>query len=85
MATVVNMNCTLLVRILTLLAYDLMMHLLDGYFHAGHNLYCDNFYTSPTLFLHLYNRRMSATGTMHLRKGCPKALYKAKLKNKVEK
>ena len=65
--------------------YDLMMRLLDGYFHAGHNLYCDNFYTSPTLFLHLYNRRMGATGTMRLRKGCPKALYKAKLKNKGDK
>ena len=65
--------------------YDLMMRLLDGYFNAGHDLYCDNYYTSPTLFLHLFNRRMGATGTMRVRKGCPKALLKATLKNKGDK
>ena len=36
--------------------YDICMRLLQPYFEKGHNLYCDNYYTSPALFHHLGQR-----------------------------
>jgi hypothetical protein len=35
--------------------YDLVMRLMKPYVHKGHHLYVDNYYTSPALFLDLYN------------------------------
>ena len=40
-----------------------VLNLLEGLSNSGLHLYTDNFYTSPTLFHHLYNRGINACGT----------------------
>ena len=45
-----------------------VLNLLEGLSNSGLHLYTDNFYTSPTLFHHLYNRGINACGTA--RAGC---------------
>ncbi|ROT84560.1 PiggyBac transposable element-derived protein 4 [Penaeus vannamei] len=35
-----------------------------GYIWKGYNMYCDNWYTSPTLFHFLQSRKMGAVGTV---------------------
>ncbi|KAM3860425.1 piggyBac transposable element-derived protein 4-like [Diretmus argenteus] len=56
------------------LSYDAVMDLIDpSYLGTGYNIYVDNFYTSPTLFLHLAGMKYGACGTYREnRKGCPK-------------
>ena len=39
------------------------MDLMEGLENTGLHLYTDNFYTSPSLFHHLYNRGIYACGT----------------------
>ena len=46
------------------LGYDVVMKLMNPYFHQGYHLYVDNFYTSVTLFKDLYARGVGATGTI---------------------
>ena len=44
--------------------YDVCMRLMNRYLNRGHHLYTDNYYTSPTLFSHLYSRGTGACGTL---------------------
>ena len=37
---------------------------MDGLFHQGFHLFCDNFYSSPTLFNDLFEKGCFATGTV---------------------
>ena len=46
------------------LGYDVVMQLMDGLFHQGFHLFCDNFYSSPTLFNDLFEKGCFATGTV---------------------
>ena len=46
------------------LGYDVVMRLMAPYFGLGYHLFVDNFYSSVTLFKHLYNRGVLATGTI---------------------
>ena len=46
------------------LGHDVVMKLMDSYFHQGYHLYVDNFYTSVTLFKDLFARGVRATGTI---------------------
>ena len=40
-----------------------VLNLMEGLHSSGFHLYTDNFYTSPLLFHHLYNRGINACGT----------------------
>lgn len=66
--------------------YDLVMKLTRGYYGKGHILYCDNYYSSPRLFLDLWGLGMAATGTVRSnRKGKDKiniSKYITKFKKK---
>ena len=54
-----------------------VLDLLSGLEGSGLHLYTDNFYTSPTLYLQLYNRGIHACGTCRPnRAGFPKELVK---------
>ena len=46
------------------LSYDVVMNLLEGYLDQGYSIYVDNFYTSPTLGSHLFDRSTHITGTL---------------------
>ena len=46
------------------LGYDVIMKLMNPYFHQGYHLYVDNFYTSVTLFKDLFAMGVGATGTI---------------------
>ena len=47
----------------------------------GHNLYMDNYYSSPELFEELYYRQTYACGTAHsIRKGMPLMISKMDVK-----
>ena len=62
------------------LGYDVVMCLMDPYFHQGYHLYVDNFYTSVNLMKHLFERGVPATGTiLETRRSFP-----ARLKNSKE-
>ncbi|CAF3127116.1 unnamed protein product [Rotaria sp. Silwood2] len=43
---------------------SIVMTLMKPYFQKGHLLYVDNWYTSPKLFLELYNQGTGAVGTL---------------------
>ena len=61
------------------LGYDVVMRLMDPYFGLGYHLFVDNFYSSVTLFKHLYNRGVLATGTiLEQRRSFPPALKNSK-------
>ncbi|CAH1239258.1 PGBD4 [Branchiostoma lanceolatum] len=67
------------------MTHDIVSQLVEPYLQKGHTLYCDNYYTSPQLFLDLSDGGMNACGTMRNRKGIPKEFKDAKLKTPGEK
>ena len=48
------------------LPYGMVMHLMEDLQEEGRMLYVDNFYTSPILFEHLYERGTFASGTIRV-------------------
>ena len=59
--------------------YDLCMRMMQKYINRGHHLYVDNFYTSPTLFSHLYEQGTGVCGTLRTnRKHVPDAIKSGK-------
>ncbi len=46
------------------LADDVVMRLLENKFNKGYSVFVDNFYTSLNLFLDLFNKDVSGTGTV---------------------
>ena len=58
---------------------SVLTSLLDDYLQKGYILYCDNFYTNPVLFSHLFTHGTGAYGTVRVnRKVMP--TFKKKLK-----
>lgn len=63
------------------LAYGVVMKLINGLLCKGYHLYCDNFYSSPTLFRQLYSMGTGACGTVRIdRRGLPLDFQKTKLR-----
>ena len=61
------------------LGYDVVMRLIAPYFGLGYHLFVDNFYSSITLFKHLYDRGVLARGTiLEKRRSFPPALKNSK-------
>lgn len=61
------------------LGYDVVMHLMAPYFGKGYHLFVDNFYSTLTLFKHLYDKGGIATGTiLDSRHSFPPALKNSK-------
>lgn len=59
-----------------------VLDLMEGYEHSGHQLYIDNFYTSSILFLTLYHHGIHATSTAHCsRRSFPKELIRVTRQN----
>ena len=55
--------------------YDLVMSLLRNHYACGHILYCDNYYSSPELFMDLWFLGVGATGTVRpYRHGIPQEI-----------
>lgn len=55
--------------------YDLVMSLLRNHYACGHILYCDNYYSSPQLFMDLWCLGVGATGTVRPnRRGIPQEI-----------
>ena len=55
--------------------YDLVMSLMRNHFSDNHIVYCDNYYTSPTLFMDLWYLGTGATGTVRPnRRGIPQVI-----------
>lgn len=55
--------------------YDLVMSLLRNQYACGHILYCDNYYSSPQLFMDLWCLGVGATGTVRPnRRGIPQEI-----------
>ena len=50
------------------LAYGVVLQLMEWLLDSGRILYCDNFYSSPTLFEDLYERGIYASGTVRTNK-----------------
>ncbi|XP_016521942.1 piggyBac transposable element-derived protein 4-like [Poecilia formosa] len=61
------------------MSFDVVMSLIKkSYLGSGYHIYCDNFYTSPTLFSHLYELGFGACGTFRsTRIGVPKTTKNA--------
>ena len=60
------------------LAYDVVIRLLENKFNKGYSVFVDNFYTRPNLFLDLFNKGVSGTGTVGTnRKNFPSELRAA--------
>ena len=60
------------------LVYDVVMRLLENKFNKGYSVFVDNFYTSPNLFLDLFNKGVPGTGTVRTnRKNFPSELREA--------
>jgi hypothetical protein len=54
------------------LAYAIITKLVEPFRYQGYQVYCDNFYTSPTLFADLFSDGIPATGTLRTnRRGVP--------------
>ena len=57
------------------LCTKVVLDLMSGFEGSGLHLYTDNYYTSPSLYLHLYNRGINACGTARPNRiGFPKEL-----------
>ena len=57
------------------LGYDVLMRLMAPYFGKGYHLFVDNFYSTLTLYKHLYDQGVIATGTiLPSRRSFPPAL-----------
>ena len=64
--------------------HGVVLKLLEGLENKGHHVYCDNYYTSPTLFSSLLQLGFGACGTVRLDgRRMPQAISDAKL-NKGE-
>ncbi|XP_051801615.1 piggyBac transposable element-derived protein 4-like [Acanthochromis polyacanthus] len=61
------------------LSFDAVLSLINkSYLGSGYHIYCDNFYTSPALFLHLHHLGFGACGTYRdARIGIPKTKINA--------
>ena len=58
-----------------------MLYLTKHLWNKGHHVYCDNFYTSPSICLKLEEQGTGCCGTARInRKGIPKAFQQRKLK-----
>lgn len=65
--------------------YDLVMSLLRNHYACGHILYCDNYYSSPQLFMDLWCLGVGATGTVRPnRRGIPQEIKEIHLENRGE-
>ena len=65
------------------LTYAVVLKLLEGLENKGHHLYCDNYYSSPTLFTDLRRLGFGACGTVRLnRRGLPEAIKSQSRMNK---
>ena len=65
--------------------YDLVMELVRDYVGKGYHLFMDNFYSSPMLYVNLWEQGIAATGTLRAnRKGTPKIMGQKKLETKQE-
>ena len=52
--------------------YDLVMDMMRNYFGKGYHLFMDNYYSSPKLYIDLYDLEVGATETLRPnRKGVP--------------
>ena len=59
----------------------MVINLVKDLARKGYNVYCDNFYSSPSLFLQLYTMGFGACGTARIdRRGIPSEFQKGKLK-----
>ena len=62
------------------LAHSVVLHLTKDLVGKGYHVYCDNFYSSPSLFLQLHTMGIGACGTARIdRRGVPLHFQKAKL------
>ncbi len=61
------------------LSYDVVMKLLQPYVNQGYQLFCDNFYSSPTLFCDIIPLGIVATNTLNTnRRGIPEEIVAMK-------
>ena len=61
------------------LGYDVVMRLMQPFLKQGYHLFVDNFYTSVTLFKHLFTQGVAATGTVvETRRDFPAGLKNSK-------
>ncbi len=66
--------------------YDLVMKMVRGLYGKGYHLFLDNYYSSPTLFRHLSDLGINATGTLRAnRKGVPDCVKKTPCSTKGDK
>ncbi|XP_021351253.1 piggyBac transposable element-derived protein 4-like [Mizuhopecten yessoensis] len=62
-------------------AHRVVMNVTEPLLHKGHHLYCDNFFTSPSLFQDLEDNQTGACGTLRTNRiGVPNAVKTAKPK-----
>ena len=58
------------------MGYDVVLQLMKDYLNQGWTLYVDNFYTSPTLAIDLFDLKTHLTGTLDKgRKGVPEEVF----------
>ena len=63
--------------------YDIVMDLTKDFLNRGYHLFMDNYYSSPLLYVNLWERGIGATGTLRPnRKGTPKVMGQARLPEK---
>ncbi len=67
------------------LGFDVVVQLMQRFLNQGYHLFVDNFYTSVTLFKHLFTKGVHATGTiMETRRDFPPSLKNGKAWAKKE-
>ncbi|KAI8503766.1 hypothetical protein Bbelb_187370 [Branchiostoma belcheri] len=67
------------------LTHDIVSRLMEPYIQSGRTLYCDNYYTSPQLFLDLSDVKTNTSETMRNRKGIPNAFKDATVSTQQQK